>query len=182
MFSVYCSGGLWGQGQHTFLSSKPEIRQLKFWSRVGFLTRVENLWSGYKRVIFNMQHERYSAGRTDVWLLVASPECDSSGVGAGISELLSFLTNRCFIKLAAFENSLIWAHKTACFATPWRFYCLFQAAMEKLEGKNINKICPSVQVNDLCVKPIGTYRTILLHDLLVKNIKNISQVIRRTAV
>lgn len=34
-----------------------------------------------------------------------------------------------------------------------------------------------MQVNDLCVKPIGTYRAILLHDLLVKNIKNISQVI-----
>lgn len=58
----------------------------------------------------------------------------------------------------------------------------FSSCYGKTWGKNINKICPSMQVNDLCVKPIGTYRTILLHDLLVKNIKNISQVIWRTAV
>lgn len=58
----------------------------------------------------------------------------------------------------------------------------FSGCYGKTWGKNINKICPSMQVNDLCVKPIGTYRTILLHDLLVKNIKNISQVIWRTAV
>lgn len=41
-------------------------------------------------------------------LFVASQECDFPGVGTGISEVFfPFWTKGCFIKLSAFQNSMI---------------------------------------------------------------------------
>lgn len=40
-------------------------------------------------------------------MLVVPQECDFSGVGIGILELLSSWTKGCFIKLSAFEYSVI---------------------------------------------------------------------------
>lgn len=166
--------------EHSTLSSPISLKYSSWNSRVGFLACIENTRKWLHKGYFLMHDMRNV--QLGAWFI------------SSISRMWLFRCRNWRFRVSFFLDKRVF-HQTCCFwklcdlsSLDYVFSCTMVILLpisgchRKTRGKNINKICPSTQVNDLCVKLIGTCRTILLHDLLVKNIKNISQVIWRTAV